>query len=116
MTILSELQELKFQYADLQKTLVGYDEMISQLMFLTSQGSILDKLWLLDVTISDNSHSMIILADTKSEAERKIMQKMEIDTNIKRWFKENGIQYSLNRAKDVEGVWSKEFPNILAIT
>lgn len=78
----------------------------------------LDKLWLLDMIVDNMNSSTIIIAETREQAKELIRIKMELeqDVDIEKWFESNGIQYSLNRAKDVEGVWNKEFPNILAIT
>ena len=78
----------------------------------------LDKLWLLDMIVDNMNSSSIIIAETKEQAKELLRVKMELepDVDIEKWFENNGIKFLLQKAKDVEGVWSKEFPNILAIT
>ena len=78
----------------------------------------LDKLWLLDMIVDNMNSSSIIIAETKEQAKELLRVKMELepDVDIEKWFENNGIQYSLNRAKEVDDVWSEKFPNILAIT
>ena len=78
----------------------------------------LDKLWLLDMIVNNMNSSSIIIANSKEQAKELLRVKMELEPNIdiEKWFEDNGIKFSLQKAKEVDDVWDEKFPNILSIT